>query len=107
MAWKQIAKLTGVSVKVVPYDGGGPTSSLFWVTRLTYSHGDCAPVAHIRTGKLRILATLSEKREKDWPDVPTARELGVDVVNHNWRGIWLPRARPDRSLKNWPRLSRR
>ena len=95
VAWKQIAKLTGVSVKVVPYDGGGPTVIAFLGDQIDFTAMAIAPLLpHIKSGKLRILAVLNDKREKDWPDVPTARELGIDVVNHNWRGILAPKGTP-------------
>jgi tripartite-type tricarboxylate transporter receptor subunit TctC len=95
VAWKQIAKLTGVSAKVVPYDGGGPVVIAFLGDQIDATGMAIAPLlAHVKTGKLRILATLGETREGNFPDVPTARELGVDVVNHNWRGVMAPKGTP-------------
>jgi tripartite-type tricarboxylate transporter receptor subunit TctC len=95
VAWKQIAKLTGVSAKVVPYDGGGPVVIAFLGDQIDATGMAIAPLlAHVKTGKLRILATLGDKREGNFPDVPTARELGVDVVNHNWRGVMAPKGTP-------------
>ena len=95
VAWKQIAKLTGVSAKVVPYNGGGPVVIAFLGDQIDATGMAIAPLlSHVRTGKLRILATLGEKREGNFPDIPTARELGVDVMNHNWRGIMAPKGTP-------------
>ena len=40
---------------------------------------------------MRILAVSSEKRIILWPDVPTMKELGVDVVFDQWRGCAAPK----------------
>jgi len=47
-------------------------------------------VPHLRSGKLRLLAALGETRFKAWPDVPTAREQGYDVVLSSPLGIAGP-----------------
>ena len=39
-----------------------------------------ALLQHHKAGKLRIIATMAEAREKIAPDVPTAREAGYDLV---------------------------
>ena len=48
-------------------------------------------IGNIKGGKLRPLAVGSEKRARDLPDVPTARELGWhEVVADNWYGLIAP-----------------
>ena len=39
-----------------------------------------ALLQHHKAGKLRIIATMAEAREKIAPDIPTAREAGYDLV---------------------------
>lgn len=41
----------------------------------------------VKAKKLRILALLSEERNTLYPDVPTAREQGYDVVLYSFRGV--------------------
>jgi tripartite-type tricarboxylate transporter receptor subunit TctC len=53
-----------------------------------------ALAAPLKQGQVRLLATLTQNRDPAWPDVPTARELGVDVVLDAWRGIAVPRGTP-------------
>ena len=43
---------------------------------------------------MRLLAALIPKRDPALPDVPTAREQGVDVSLEAWRGIAVPRGTP-------------
>lgn len=44
----------------------------------------------VDAGKMRLLATLGENRTKRWPDVPTVKELGYDVVSSSPYGLAGP-----------------
>ena len=95
LSWKLIVRQTGIKTKSVPYDGGGPG-----ILAVLGGHADMngallsALISHIKAGKLRALAVLDNKREKALPDVPTAKEQGVDVVNLMWRGVLAPKGTP-------------
>lgn len=47
-------------------------------------------VPYLKTGEMRPLVQLSDSRAKNAPDVPTARELGYDVVLKLSRGMAAP-----------------
>jgi tripartite-type tricarboxylate transporter receptor subunit TctC len=47
-----------------------------------------------KAGKLRIIASLSAERNPVIPDVPTAKELGYDVVNDLFRGLAVAKGTP-------------
>ena len=49
---------------------------------------------HVQSGQIRILAVLADKRFPLLPDVPTAKELGYDVVSVNWIGVLAPKGTP-------------
>lgn len=53
-----------------------------------------ALVPHVKSGDLRVLAVLGEKRDPVFPDVPTAKELGYPVALDMWRGIAVPTGTP-------------
>jgi len=53
-----------------------------------------ALLPHIKSGKLRALAVLDNKREEELPEVPTAKEEGMNVVNLMWRGVLAPKGIP-------------
>jgi tripartite-type tricarboxylate transporter receptor subunit TctC len=95
LSWKLIERETGIKTKNVPYDGGGPA-----ILALLGGHADVngallsALISHIKAGKLRALAVLDNNREKALPDVPTAKEQGVNVVNLMWRGVLAPKGTP-------------
>jgi tripartite-type tricarboxylate transporter receptor subunit TctC len=53
-----------------------------------------ALAGNVSAGKIRILAALSSQRDPSFPDVPLARELGLDVALDAWRGIAVPKGTP-------------
>lgn len=51
---------------------------------------------HVATGKLRVLATTSDKRTSLLPEVPTMREAGVKGFNiTSWAGLFAPAGTPE------------
>ena len=53
-------------------------------------------VSNIEAGKLRLLAAISSKRNKNYPDVPTLRELGYEKFSKDmWNGFYAPAGLPD------------
>jgi tripartite-type tricarboxylate transporter receptor subunit TctC len=53
-----------------------------------------AQAQHVRSGKMRALALTGDKRSHTMPEVPTLKELGIDVVAHAWWGILAPAGTP-------------
>ena len=49
---------------------------------------------HIQSGKLRAIMTLSPTRSPLMPDVPTAKEQGLNIVTTFNIGLWAPLATP-------------
>lgn len=95
LSWKRIMKETDIASKIVPYDGGGPALVAILGGHIDVTAGlTAALLPHINAGKLHALAVLDEKRETDLPNVPTAKEEGIDVVNLMWRGVLAPKATP-------------
>jgi tripartite-type tricarboxylate transporter receptor subunit TctC len=45
----------------------------------------------IGAGKVRALATMAERRDPAFPNVPTLKELGLNWSIGTWRGIALPK----------------
>ena len=48
----------------------------------------------VKQGQVRLIAALIPNRDPALPDVPTAREQGVDVSLEAWRGIAVPHGTP-------------
>jgi tripartite-type tricarboxylate transporter receptor subunit TctC len=48
----------------------------------------------VKDGKLRALAVTTSARSPDLPDVPTMKELGIDIDITNWNGFFVPAGTP-------------
>jgi tripartite-type tricarboxylate transporter receptor subunit TctC len=48
----------------------------------------------VKEGKLRALAVTTSARSPDLPDVPTMKELGIDIDITNWNGFFVPAGTP-------------
>jgi hypothetical protein len=83
------------SVIWVPTKGSAPS-----LLQLLGGHIDivCCSVPEVspqlEANDVRVLAVLSEERLADFPDLPTAREQGLDWVAMGWRGLALPKGTP-------------
>lgn len=90
-------KESGTEFNVIPYSDGSAAA----VTALISGQVDVGSVcpaeaaAQIQAGQVRILGICSENRLANYPDVPTLKELGYDVVYGAWRGLCAPKGTPD------------
>lgn len=86
----------GMDLTHVPYKGS-PAAVTDLVGGQINVMIDTGPalLPHMRTGKLRILAVASEKRNAAAPDVPTMAEAGLgNFVAPAWVGIAAPKGTP-------------
>jgi len=86
----------GIDLEHVPYKGSsGATTDLIGgqVQATVAALQTMAPF--VKTGRLKMLAVLSEERSPAFPDVPTMRELGhKDLVVDTWYGLFAPANTP-------------
>ena len=96
MAAELFKSVTGASLTHVPYKGSGPAVADLVGGRVQIMF-DAPPslIAHIRSGKLRVLAAASAQRNRLLPDVPTFAELGHPKVAVSlWYGLLAPAGTP-------------
>ena len=89
--------MAGVDIVDVQFKGGGP--AMIDVDGRPHpgapSARSCRRCPHIRSGKLKVLATGGAKRSALLPDVPTIAEAGVPGYEaRNWWGIVAPAGTP-------------
>ncbi len=84
-------KMTKSNLNHVPYRGSAPGIQDLLGGQISAM---CSPVGdylpHIKSGKLRLLATTGPKRTPFTPDVPTFKEQGIDIAVREWYGFFLP-----------------
>src|SRR5258708_7612743 len=78
----------------VPFGEGQAVVNLLGSRIAGIVHSPAALVAHVKSGDLRVLAMLGEKRDPIFADVATAKELGFPVALEMWRGIAVPIGKP-------------
>ena len=86
----------GVDILHVPFKGGGPAmiDVIGGHTNVMFS-SLVQTTPHIKSGKLKALATGGTKRNPVLPDVPTVAEAGVPTYEAvNWWGIIAPAGTP-------------
>jgi putative tricarboxylic transport membrane protein len=90
-----IERLTGVKFNLVPFEGDGPANLAAagdHVDACTSNISIVVPL--VKAGKLRPLAVYTEKRLPMMPDVPTLKELGINLVEGSFRGYLAPKGTP-------------
>jgi len=100
MAWEETAyNAGGIRLQHLPSKGDKDSSIALLEGRVDMIVTPAGWIPLIEAGKLRLLATFGEKRLKTFPDVPTVKELGYNVVHHNPMGIFGPKGMDPRAVK--------
>jgi tripartite-type tricarboxylate transporter receptor subunit TctC len=84
----------GAEVTEVPFNAAQVVPSLLGGHVDALVQLPAALSAPVKQGQVRLLAALIPNRDPALPDVPTAREQGIDVSLEAWRGIAVPRGTP-------------
>jgi tripartite-type tricarboxylate transporter receptor subunit TctC len=87
--------VTGINTTRIPYKGAAPGFNALVGGQVQYGIDSVAiGLQHVKTGRLRAIATTARLRLPILPDVPAAAETlpGFEVVN--WYGMVLPRGTP-------------
>jgi len=88
---EEFALAAGIALNHIPYKGGAPALQDLLGGQVDALADSSSWAPHVKSGKLRLLATWGEKRTQDFPEVPTLRESGFDVVVDAPNGIGAPK----------------
>ena len=89
------AQSAGIKLIHVPYQSGGQSMAALLggqVDLTIQAPGVANP--HIKSGKIRALATFGNSRTNALADIPTLKELGVDAEFYIWVSIFAPKGTP-------------
>jgi tripartite-type tricarboxylate transporter receptor subunit TctC len=91
-----LSMLANVKLTHVPYKGAGPAIADLIAGNISAMVPGILPVmAHVKTGKLRLLAVTTLERLAIFPEVPTIAESGVPGYEFtNWIAVVGPAALP-------------
>ncbi len=86
---------TGVRMVHVPYKGDAPAMADLLAGHVQIMFGNVAQAtAHLRTGKLKLLAVTSSKRQSQLPQIPAMQEVVPGVIAVAWFAMVAPPKTP-------------
>ena len=96
MSCEMFKHMLGVEITHIPYKGSGPALTDLMGGQVNMMFDNIpSSITHIRSGKLRALATTGAKRAASLPDLPTIAESGVPGYESTaWFGIAVPAGTP-------------
>jgi tripartite-type tricarboxylate transporter receptor subunit TctC len=94
-----IAQRLGLQLNHVPYKGSADLAQAILGGHLMAAADSTGFAPLVESGKLRVLNTWGEQRLPKFPDVPTLKELGIDIVQNSPFGIGAPRGTPPDVVK--------
>jgi tripartite-type tricarboxylate transporter receptor subunit TctC len=96
LAAELFSKQAGVRMVHIAYKGGGPAAAAVLSGEVQVLFGSVASsMPHVKSGRLKALATTGLKRSKVAPDLPTMAELGFAGFNvTSWYAFLVPAKTP-------------
>ncbi|MDC7245300.1 MAG: tripartite tricarboxylate transporter substrate binding protein [Sphaerochaetaceae bacterium] len=96
LAAATLALSTDTEYTYVPFNGAADAIASVLggnIDAVTVSGAEVS--SQVRAGEMKILAVFGERRMDIFPDIPTAREQGFDVVVNTFRGLGGPAGIPE------------
>jgi len=94
-----IAQKVGIQLNHIPYKGSAELTQAILGGHLMAAADSTGFAPLVESGKLRVLNTWGEQRLAKFPNAPTLKELGIDVVQNSPFGIGAPRGTPPDVVK--------
>lgn len=88
-----LSKQAGIDLVYVPFAGSGQTKAAILGGHVSVTIGHPTHAVQLGTA-VRQLAMASDERVPAFPDVPTLKELGYDIVEGSYRGVCAPPGTP-------------
>lgn len=87
---------TGTTATEVPYKGGaGPATVGLLSNEVQFMFATfSSTVSFAKQGRLRMLGVVSPERNAAYPEAPTMKEQGFDMVVGSWQGVFVPTGTP-------------
>ncbi|MCV0397973.1 MAG: tripartite tricarboxylate transporter substrate binding protein [Rhizobiaceae bacterium] len=103
LAQVKFDELAGIKTAYVPFKGTGAVTTATLGGQIMAQWG-YTTVGAAQGDQVRLLAVATEERHPLFPDVPTFKELGYDLIGGAWRGIAVPSSVPEEQRKQWSNM---
>ncbi len=94
-----VAQKAGIELLHVPYKGSADLMQAILGGQLMAAADSTGFAPQVEAGKLRVLNTWGAERLSKFPDAPTLKELGLDIVQNSPFGIGAPKGTPPAVVK--------
>ena len=94
LAQLRFDKMAGIKTTYVAFKGTGAAVTALLGKQVMAEWGYTS-VGAKQAEKARMLAVAMEERHPEFPDVPTFKELGFDLISGAFRGIAVPKSTPE------------
>lgn len=89
-----VEKAAGVKFKYVSYEGTAARMNALLGSHIDLAESNLTQKGKADAGQMKFLAIATEKRMAEIPNVPTLKELGIDVEYAVNRGLVAPKGTP-------------
>jgi tripartite-type tricarboxylate transporter receptor subunit TctC len=89
-----VERAAGVKFKYVSYEGTAPRMTALMGGHIDVAESNLTQKSKVDAGQLKFLGIASDKRAAEIPDVPTLKELGINVIYAVNRGLVAPKGTP-------------
>lgn len=93
-----VEKAAGIKFKYVSYEGTAPRMNALLGGHIELAESNLTQKGKADAGQLKFLALASDKRHPEIPNVPTLKELGIDVEYAVNRGLVAPKGTSGEAL---------
>ena len=91
LTMERISRALGISLNHIPYKGSAESLQALLAGQVDSAAETSAWAPQVEAGKMRLLVVWSKNRMKRFPDVPTLKEMGVDLVQSSPWGLVGPK----------------
>ena len=99
LTMEHVAQKADIKLLHVPYKGSADLMQALLGGHLMAASDSTGFAPQVEAGKLRVLNTWGDKRLDKFPDAPTLKELGYDIVQNSPFGIGAPKNTPEAVVK--------
>jgi tripartite-type tricarboxylate transporter receptor subunit TctC len=99
IAMEQIAKRQGLKWTQVPFKGNSEAMNALLGGHIDAVADSSGWAQLVNAGKFRLLVTWGAERTRNWPNVPTLRDVGIDMVSNSPFGIAGPKGMDPKVVK--------
>ena len=89
-----VEKAAGVKFKYVSYEGTAPRMNALLGSHIDLAESNLTQKGKVDAGQMKFLAIAADQRSPETPNVPTLKELGIDVTYAVNRGLLAVKGTP-------------